>query len=69
MFVEKFRALIRDDLFGFASASQNYFKRFNQGRTLFIFQWNHPYVFGKHVDADQQVTVTIVTFLHGLHIG
>ena len=63
MFVEKFRALIRNDLFGFASTSQNDFKRFHQRRTRFIFQRNHPCVFGKHVDAHQQVAVAIVKFL------
>ena len=69
MFVEKVRALIRDDLFGFASRSQNSFKRFDQRKTRFIFQRNHSCVFGKHIDAHQQVAVAVVKFLHGLNIG
>ena len=69
MFVEKFRALIRNDLFGLASTTQNGFEGIDERKTRFIFQRNHPGVFGKHIDAHQQVTVAIVKFLHGLHIG
>ena len=66
MFVKKFSALIRDDLFGIASTNQNGFKGFDQQKTRFIFQRNHPCVFGKHINGHPQVAVAIVELLHRL---
>ena len=67
MFVEKFRALTRNDLFGFASTTQNGFEGIDERKTRFIFQRSHPGVFGKHINAHQQVAITIVNFSH-LHL-
>ena len=69
VFVEKFRALIGNDLFGFAPISQNDFEGIDERKTHFIFQSNHPGVFGKHIDAHQQVAVAVIKFLHGPPIG
>ena len=40
-----------------------------EGPFLFFNGTTHAYLFGKHIDAHQQVAITIVKFLHGLHIG
>ena len=68
MFIEKFRALFCNDLFGLRPLAKMILNASTSEGPI-IFQRNHPCVFGKHVDAHQQVTVAVVKFLHGLHIG
>ena len=34
-----------------------------------FFQRNHPDIFGKHINAHQQVAVAVVKFSHRLHIS